>query len=95
MCGCPVDDASDTDGTHTFPNPWRVDVFVVGCYISCAGQPTEHILLKFDAANAPGRFTGKWKMRKAGFYTCDVYAYQQSTGNTGSARVSVFNTRKK
>lgn len=95
MCGCPIDDNKDTDGTHTFPNPWRVDDFMVGCYISCEGKPTEHVSLTFDKANSPGRYVGKWQMKTAGFYTCHVYAYQLSTKNTGCATLSFFSIPKK
>ena len=90
MCGCPIDDGTDTDGTHTFPNPWRVEDFVVGGTIRCAGQPDQRLALQFDPAKSPGRFAGRWVMKKKGFYECDISAYQRSTGNTGTATVSVF-----
>jgi hypothetical protein len=90
MCGCPIDNGTDTDGTHTFPNPWQVDDFNVGCTITCEGKPAEQVQMIFDIANAPGRYTGQWQMKTPGFYTCHIYAYQLSTGNTGCATVSFF-----
>lgn len=90
MCGCPIDSNQDTDGSHTFPNPWNPNDFMVGCFISCQGQPTQQIQLNFDASCAPGRFTAQWTMVTAGFYSGHFYAYQISTGNTGTATVSFF-----
>lgn len=94
MCGCPIDNNIDTDTyknkKYTFPNPWPVDDFVVGCYIICNEKQVAHFLLNFDKANAPGRYTGQWQMQTPGFYTGHVYAYQKSTGNTGIGTISFF-----
>jgi hypothetical protein len=90
MCGCPIDNNTNTDGTHTFANPWPVNDFKVGAQIVLNNKVADTITLDFDAANSPGRFTGKWAMTQPGFYTATVYAYQLSTGNTGTAVVSFF-----
>lgn len=91
MCGCPIDNNTDTDGPHTFPNPWPTNDFVVGCIIACEGQTVDQFELDFDnTANIPGRYTGSWKMATPGFYTGYVYAHQLSTGNTGAGTVSFF-----
>ena len=38
----------------------------------------------------PGRYTGPRQMVTPGFYTGYVYAYQISTGNTGTGVFSFF-----
>ena len=92
MCGCPIDNNTDTDGMHSFPNPWPVADFIVGCYILNNGVTVDQVALQFNtAANIPGQYTGSWTMKQPGFYTGCVYAYQLSTGNTGTANVSFFN----
>jgi hypothetical protein len=92
MCGCPIDNSMDTDGSHTFPNPWPVNDFAVGAMILLNGLCVEQVTFDFDAAaKAPGHFTGSWKMKEPGFYTATVFAYQISTGNTGTGVVSFFN----
>lgn len=91
MCGCPIDNNMDTDGPHTFPNPWPTKDFVAGCIVSCAGQTVDQLELSFDAAaNIPGRYIGTWQMKSPGFYSGYVYAHQISTGNIGTGTVSFF-----
>ncbi len=91
MCGCPIDDSEVTDGSNKFLNPWPVADFMVGCNILCNGELVTEIPLQFDPGDGPGRYCGSWTMTIPGFYTGSVYAYQLSTGNTGTANVSFFN----
>lgn len=92
MCGCPIDNNMDTDGPHTFPNPWPSEDFIVGCIVACEGQTVDQFWLVFNSGDniPPGRYTGSWRMTTPGFYTGYVYAYQISTGNIGTGTVSFF-----
>jgi hypothetical protein len=91
MCGCPIDNNTVTDGTHSFPNPWPVSDFNVWVRMVAGGVPVDTVALVYDVSNTPGLFTGTYQMTKPGFYEAQFTALQLSTGNVGTGTVSFFN----
>ena len=104
MCGCPIDNNQSIPnpvniGPPTFVNPWPSPDFIAGCLIINNGVTVDNISLQFDSTpgTPPGQYTGSWIMpasnpQEAQFFTGSVYAYQLSTGNTGTGTVSFFYT---
>jgi len=100
MCGCPID-YKRTATSMICPDlpqddqPWLPDEFEVAVVIRAPGiaTPVAHIPLRFvdiPPAATPGQFSGEWCSPLAGIYEITVYAYQESTGNTGVDTATVI-----
>ena len=73
--------------------PWLPDEFEVAASIQgTSGAPVEIPLRFIDIppADTAGQFGGSWDSPPPGIYQITVYAYQQSTGNTGVDTATVI-----
>jgi hypothetical protein len=88
MCGCPISNALD--------NPWLPSDFEVTVQVNRLGGPYSKTWnLDFNAANTPGLFTQKIQLPTPVnldllYYEAVVTARQKSTGNVGTATVTLF-----
>lgn len=78
MCGCPISKGG----------VWNSDDFEVAAQIRKEGKIIANVKLGYTGY--PSQFSGKWTVKRKGYYEAIVYAYQPATGNTGVARVTFF-----
>jgi hypothetical protein len=87
MCGCPIENA-----------PWTPDLFEVSALIKSGQAYSVEFPLTFDAKapdGIPSQFSVTWPVPKnetgePEIYEITVFAFQQSTANTGVDKVTVI-----
>lgn len=80
MCGCPISP----------DKPWIPDDFVVTATVGIVGSSSAPAVVSmgFDGLGVPSLFVGEYQASDPGDYAVTFSAFQQSTGNTGSALVA-------
>lgn len=71
MCGCPIEPGGI----------WDADQFDVRALLKKDGEPLDEVSLAY--AGSTSQFSTTVRVEEPGTYEATVYAYQQSTGNTG------------
>jgi hypothetical protein len=78
MCGCPIGKA-----------PWDYNDFQVAASILHNGKTTNVPLAFSSSAPAPSQFIASWTPGDYGVFEITVWAFQNSTGNTGVDHTTV------